>query len=70
MLAFCRYLEKHEGHKLHVVPVDRLGRLDLAAYDAALSERTAIVSIMWANNETGTLFPVEDLAARAKAAGA
>jgi cysteine desulfurase len=43
--------------------------LDIEAYRQALGPRTAIVTIMWANNETGTLFPVEDLAALAHEAG-
>lgn len=59
-----------EGYSVHVIPVDRPGRLDIAAYERALSERVALVSIMWANNETGTVFPVAELAARAKAVGA
>lgn len=42
----------------------------MAAYEAALSENVAIVSIMWANNETGTIFPVEQLAVMAKKVGA
>ena len=69
ILSLCRHLEKHEGYRLHVIPVDRKGRLDLDAYVAALSPRVALVSIMWANNETGTLFPVEQLAKLAKAFG-
>ena len=46
------------------------GRLDLDEYRKKLSERTAIVSVMWANNETGTIFPVEEMAEMAKAHGA
>lgn len=56
ILALCEYLAKHEGYTLHVIPVDSLGRLDINAYDKVLSEKTAIVSFMWANNETGTIF--------------
>jgi cysteine desulfurase len=66
VLALCQYLAKQEGYTLHVIPVDGQGRLDREAYRAALSERVAVVSIMWANNETGTLFPVEALAQEAK----
>ncbi len=50
--------------------MDGKGDLDMAAYEAALSENVAIVSIMWANNETGTIFPVEQLAVMAKKVGA
>ncbi|MDC7788408.1 aminotransferase class V-fold PLP-dependent enzyme [Rhodoplanes sp. TEM] len=66
----CQSLQKTRGLVLHEIPVDGHGRLDRAAYAAALSARTALVSIMWANNETGTVFPVADLAAAAKTAGA
>lgn len=70
ILTLCASLEKYEGVKVHRVPVDTLGRLDLKAYRAALSERVAVVSFMWANNETGVVFPVEELAAMARGAGA
>jgi cysteine desulfurase len=68
VLALCEQLEK-EGYTVHYLPVDGRGRLDLDAYERLLSERVAIVSVMWANNETGTLFPVERMAEMAKAAG-
>jgi len=70
VLSLCAYLERRRGVRVHRIPVDANGRLDLDAYDAALGPRTAIASIMWANNETGTLFPVNDLAERAHRAGA
>lgn len=69
VLSLCAWLEKNRGVKVHVIPVDAKGRLDMAAYEAALSERVAIVSIMWANNETGTIFPVTQLAEMAKPYG-
>ncbi|WOH54465.1 aminotransferase class V-fold PLP-dependent enzyme [Bradyrhizobium sp. sBnM-33] len=58
------------GIKTHVIPVDSRGRLDVEAFRWALGPRTAIASVMWANNETGTIFPVEFLAGLARAAGA
>ena len=58
------------GIKVHVIAVDSQGRLDIDAYRRALGPRTAIASVMWANNETGTIFPVEFLAKMARAAGA
>lgn len=58
------------GIRSHLIPVDTRGRLDIEAYRRALSPRTAIASVMWANNETGTIFPVELLAGMAHAAGA
>lgn len=69
ILALCEQLEK-DGVVVHRLKVDRRGRLDLDAYKALLCPRTAIVSAMWANNETGTLFPVEEMAAMAKGVGA
>jgi cysteine desulfurase len=70
VLAPAAYLEKTRGVKVHYVGVDAAGRLDLDAYKAALGPRTALASVMWANNETGTLFPVAALAELAHAAGA
>ncbi|WP_456852963.1 cysteine desulfurase NifS [Bradyrhizobium sp. USDA 4501] len=58
------------GVKTHVVPVDSRGRLDIEAFRSALGPRTAIASVMWANNETGTIFPVEFLAGLTHEAGA
>jgi len=69
VLSLCDWLEKRRGIRIHVVPVDARGRLDMAAYEAALSDRVALVSIMWANNETGVIFPVAELAQKAKTAG-
>jgi len=68
VLALCEHLEK-DGYKVHYLKVDGKGRLDLDAYREALSDQVAIVSVMWANNETGTLFPVLEMAEMAKAAG-
>lgn len=70
VLSLCAHLEKTRGIKVHVIPVDEKGLLDIEAYRAALSDKVAIVSIMWANNETGTLFPVAELAELAKEVGA
>lgn len=55
------YLGKN-GYRTTFVPVDRQGRLDLDTLYKSLSDDTAIVSLMWANNETGTIFPVEEIA--------
>ncbi|THK33431.1 cysteine desulfurase NifS [Ensifer sp. MPMI2T] len=70
VLTLCAHLEKTRGAKVHKVPVDHQGRFDLDAYQDALTHRVAIVSIMWANNETGTIFPVVKLAEMAKKVGA
>ncbi len=68
VLSLCEYLEK-EGYKVHYLKVNKKGQLDLEEYKALLGPKTAIVSIMWANNETGTLFPVLEMAEMAHAAG-
>ncbi|MEW5837829.1 MAG: cysteine desulfurase NifS [Pseudomonadota bacterium] len=68
ILALCQHLEK-EGYTVHYLKVDGKGRLDLDEYAKLLSDKVAIVSVMWANNETGTLFPVEKMAEMANAKG-
>jgi len=68
VLSLCEYLEK-EGYTVHYLKVDKKGRLDIKEYYSLLSDKVAIVSIMWANNESGTLFPVEEMAEMARSAG-
>lgn len=68
VLSLCDYLEK-DGYTIHRLPVDKVGRLNLEAYGNMLSDQVAIVSVMWANNETGTIFPVEKMAEMAHEAG-
>lgn len=68
ILTVCEFLEK-EGYTIHRLGVDKKGRLDLDEYKKLLSDNVAIVSVMWANNETGTIFPVEEMATLANAAG-
>ena len=70
VLSLVAHLEKTQNITVHIIGVDAMGRLDMEAYRKALSPKTAIVSIMWANNETGTIFPVEQLAQMAHEAGA
>lgn len=70
ILSLVEHLEKSDRIRAHVVGVDSRGRLDIEAFERALGPRTAIASVMWANNETGTLFPVERLAKIAHGAGA
>jgi len=69
VLNLCDWLAKSRGIKIHKIGVDARGRLDIDAYRKALGPKTAIASIMWANNETGTIFPVEQLAELAHEAG-
>jgi cysteine desulfurase len=59
----------HLGGSERILPVDGTGRLELDALDLALAERPAVVSVMWVNNEVGTVQPVREIAARCQAAG-
>jgi cysteine desulfurase len=59
---------KH-GYRVTFIPVDREGRLDTDELFASLTEDTAVVSMMWANNETGVLFPVDAVAAELNSRG-
>jgi len=69
VLEPCRYL-KDRGYSEIEIGVDGQGRLREEELEAALKAGPALVSLMWANNETGVLFPMERLAPRIKAAGA
>lgn len=69
ILSLCKYLEKKEKYEVTYLSTDDRGRLDMDEYKAALRPDTAIVSIMWANNETGNIYPVEEMAKLAKANG-
>lgn len=69
VLTQCRNLS-HKGYRVSEIGVDGDGRLDMEELKATVDEDTAIVSLMWANNETGVIFPVEEAAAIAKAKGA
>jgi len=64
----CQDLAKH-GCEVTFVGVDRDGNVDLAELEAAIRPETALVSVMWANNETGVLFPVEKIAEICRAKG-
>ena len=66
---YCELLARR-GYEVTWLPVDSAGRLDPDEAAAAIRDDTAIVSVMWANNETGVLFPVETLADAARAKGA
>jgi cysteine desulfurase len=61
VLNFCKAAEKC-GYRITYLGVDSQGLLDLEELQAAITDDTALVSLMWANNETGVLFPVEDIA--------
>lgn len=63
VLHAFEYLEKHEGFEVTWLPVDRFGVVDLQALRDALRPETTLVSLMAANNETGTIQPLEQVAA-------
>jgi len=67
----CERLESLTGnrHKVTQLPVECDGTINLCRYEEALTDETAIVSVMWANNETGVVFPIERMAAIAKERG-
>lgn len=69
VLTQCRNLTQ-KGYRVTEIGVDGAGRLDMDELKAAVDSDTAIVSLMWANNETGVIFPVEEAAAIAKSKGA
>jgi len=67
-LKFCQNHEKRGG-EVTWVPVDRAGQLDVHEIAEAIREDTALVSVMLANNETGVVFPLEEIAAICRAKG-
>jgi cysteine desulfurase len=70
VLATCRALHRLHGVEVTVLPVDRHGLVDPADLQAAITPHTTLVSIMLANNETGTIQPIAELAAITRAHGA
>ena len=67
VLASCNFLERHHGFSVTHIPVDRLGRIDTEAFQAALRDDTTLCSVMLANNEVGTVQPIAALASLAHA---
>lgn len=64
-----KYLEA-QGYRVDFIGVDELGRFDMARFQRVLDEDTALVSVMWANSETGTIFPIAEIARLAHEKGA
>ena len=62
VLSFVRHLAR-KGYRLSLVPVDAMGRFDMDFFMKSLDENTAVVSVMHANNETGVIFPIEEIGA-------
>jgi cysteine desulfurase len=69
VLNLCKQLEK-QGYRVTYLSVDRKGQLDLMELEAALTGDTALVTTMYANNETGVIFPIEQIGLRVKEYGA
>ncbi|KAB2340233.1 cysteine desulfurase [Actinomadura rudentiformis] len=63
VLGACRALQRRHGTTITYLPLDPYGRVSPADLAAALTPRTALVSIMTANNETGALQPIAELSA-------
>src|SRR5712691_10759543 len=62
VLNTCRALERLHGFRVTYLPVDESGRVSTAAVEAAIDDQTVLITIMHANNETGTLQPVAEIA--------
>jgi cysteine desulfurase len=69
VLDTCRWLATYAGFDLTEIDVDQFGQIDLAQLEASITDRTALVSIMYANNEVGTLQPIQDVVRIAHARG-
>jgi cysteine desulfurase len=61
VLTACRELENH-GYSIIELGVDKQGQIDLAELEKQLDDNTALVTIMYANNETGVIFPIDKIA--------
>ena len=68
ILATCKSLQA-QGAEVTQVPVDSFGRVDPGAIAAAITERTILISVMHANNETGVIQPLEEICGMARARG-
>ena len=68
VLNYCKVMEKRD-YRVTYLPVDRDGLMKLADLENAIDEQTAAVSLMWANNETGVLFPVKEIAEMCRSRG-
>jgi cysteine desulfurase len=69
VMGLCRELESRQGYRVTFLDVDGKGMLDLDQLRDAICDDTAIVSIMAANNETGVIFPTEEIGRIVKQAG-
>ncbi len=67
-IKFCEFLEKR-GYEVTFMPVESDGGIDVHLLEKNIRPDTAIVSVMWANNETGVVFPIEEIAAICRSKG-
>lgn len=70
VLNLCKHLARTRGYTVRWLSVDKEGLLDLEEVRSKITDQTAIVSVMWANNETGVIFPVKEIAEIAAERGA
>jgi len=68
ILNFCKHLAT-KGYRTTYLPVDTLGRFSMDALLEAVDDQTAVVSVMYANNETGVIFPIEEIGKVLRARG-
>lgn len=69
VLSLCKFLERSQGYRVTYLGVDSEGRLNMKELEESLTDDTAVVSIMWANNETGVIFPILEIAKLVKSRG-
>ncbi len=69
ILHTCEYLEKRFGFRVTYLPVDQYGTVELDALEKAITPETILVSIMYANNEVGTVQPIQEISRMLKAHG-
>src|SRR2546425_6284476 len=67
-MKFCDFLQKH-GYAVTFLPVESDGSLDLHLLEKSIRPDTAIVSVIWANNETGVMFPIQEIGAICRTQG-
>ncbi len=70
VLNLCKHLARAKGYSVRWLSVDKQGMLDMDEVRSKITDRTAVVSVMWANNETGVIFPVHEIAEIAHEHGA
>ena len=69
VLDACRWLARFGGFELTEIEVDQHGRIDLDQLERSITDQTALVSVMYANNEVGTIQPIRDVVRIAHARG-